>query len=126
MSNKREVWLEALRSGDYQQGTGALKRISEHGDEVTYCCLGVACEVVAPERFSAQPRITGKYMFTGKVYDCQCEFEVTHEFQGSPPNDILDLLGISDQDASDLMHMNDAEGRDFLYIADYVEALPER
>ena len=32
-------WVEALRSGEYKQGTGRLRS----GDE--YCCLGVACDV---------------------------------------------------------------------------------
>lgn len=33
-------WVEALESGEYQQGRGALRN-----DDDTYCCLGVACEV---------------------------------------------------------------------------------
>lgn len=35
----RNKWLAALRSGDYEQGTG---RLAEDGK---FCCLGVACEV---------------------------------------------------------------------------------
>lgn len=40
---KQEVakaWVEALRSGQYQQGTGALR--AEGGG---YCCLGVLCDL---------------------------------------------------------------------------------
>jgi hypothetical protein len=42
MPNKQNIqkWVDALRSGDYKQGTGRLK--SENN---TYCCLGVACEI---------------------------------------------------------------------------------
>ena len=39
---KKEIaqqWVAALRSGKYQQGTGALKI----GDK--YCCLGVLCDI---------------------------------------------------------------------------------
>lgn len=32
-------WLEALESGNYQQGNGYLKRNGR------YCCLGVLCEI---------------------------------------------------------------------------------
>lgn len=32
-------WVEALRSGKYQQGYGALRK----GDQ--FCCLGVLCDV---------------------------------------------------------------------------------
>jgi hypothetical protein len=80
MSSKRQAWLEALRSGDYQQGRGALKQKDE-GNGVVYCCLGVACEVIAPERFSDAPRYYRKYTFMGKVCNSEYEFE----FEGSPP-----------------------------------------
>lgn len=36
-------WVDALRSGEYEQGTGTL-----HPDG-QYCCLGVACEVYKQE-----------------------------------------------------------------------------
>lgn len=41
MPNKERIrlWIEALRSGEYKQGKGAL----QHNGE--FCCLGVACEV---------------------------------------------------------------------------------
>jgi hypothetical protein len=35
-------WVAALRSGDYKQGSGYLHRV----DDDSYCCLGVACEVL--------------------------------------------------------------------------------
>lgn len=33
-------WLEALRSGEYKQGTGTLR-----DGEDNFCCLGVLCDV---------------------------------------------------------------------------------
>ena len=35
-------WVAALRSGQYTQGTGFLKRTA---GSTTYCCLGVLCEI---------------------------------------------------------------------------------
>lgn len=35
----KQLWIEALRSGEYKQGNGALN----YKDK--YCCLGVLCEV---------------------------------------------------------------------------------
>ncbi len=35
----KSQWVAALRSGQYTQGRGALRRRSE------YCCLGVLCEL---------------------------------------------------------------------------------
>ena len=34
-------WITALESGKYRQGTGVLKRPGG-----SYCCLGLACEVI--------------------------------------------------------------------------------
>ncbi len=45
MANKEHIqlWVDALRSGEYQQARSALK--TDEG----YCCLGVACEVYQKE-----------------------------------------------------------------------------
>lgn len=43
--NKRikKLWIEALRSGKYQQTDNALRRGS--GAKATFCCLGVLCDL---------------------------------------------------------------------------------
>jgi len=35
----KKAWIEALRSGKYEQGRGYLKK------DNCYCCLGVICEI---------------------------------------------------------------------------------
>lgn len=42
---KREIqkWVDALRSGEYQQTRGVLESATG------FCCLGVACKVLIPE-----------------------------------------------------------------------------
>jgi hypothetical protein len=42
-------WLEALRSGDYTQGTGKLAGPDVENGEPSYCCLGVLCDVAVKE-----------------------------------------------------------------------------
>jgi len=39
----KALWLAALRSGEYTQGTEQLR--TERGDGPRYCCLGVLCEL---------------------------------------------------------------------------------
>lgn len=39
----KALWLEALRSGHYDQGVGNLK--AGDPDNPAYCCLGVLCEL---------------------------------------------------------------------------------
>jgi len=38
-------WIEALRSGRYERGTGCLRQVD------AYCCLGVACDLYDPDRW---------------------------------------------------------------------------
>lgn len=38
-----EEWVKALRSGRYKQGKNRLR--SRDGDQLRYCCLGVACNL---------------------------------------------------------------------------------
>lgn len=40
----KELWTEALRSGDYEQGKGSLTNIDGTGTKY-FCCLGVLCAV---------------------------------------------------------------------------------
>lgn len=40
----KQLWIEALESGKYQQGKGQLR--NANGE---YCCLGVLCELAAKE-----------------------------------------------------------------------------
>jgi hypothetical protein len=43
LNKNAQKWVEALESGEFKQGRGALSR---DGD---YCCLGVACELAIRE-----------------------------------------------------------------------------
>lgn len=47
MRESVQKWIAALRSGDYQQGTGALCTVD--GEQERYCCLGVACDLYSQE-----------------------------------------------------------------------------
>jgi len=47
-TRRREVWLAALESGKFKQTTAQLHNIDEKGKH-SFCCLGVACKVLAKE-----------------------------------------------------------------------------
>lgn len=40
----RKEWVEALRSGNYEQGQEGL--FYKEGNKEKYCCLGVACSIL--------------------------------------------------------------------------------
>jgi len=53
----KQRWLTALRSGEYQQGQGALRRRKQEGpDEL--CCLGVLCEIAVADQVIPEPVYT--------------------------------------------------------------------
>lgn len=96
---QKDNWLEALRSGKYQQGTGDLMTESTGSIETQYCCLGVYCVVnhIDPETWAGNGCI-----------DWRTE------------------LGTTSEDAplnwhSALTHKNDILGEDFQQIAQYIE-----
>lgn len=45
----KQLWLEALRSGEYPQTTGTLR------DGVGFCCLGVVCDVAVKQGVIPEP-----------------------------------------------------------------------
>ena len=45
-SSFKQMWVRALRSGKYEQATGALRR------EVGFCCLGVLCDVFDTDKWN--------------------------------------------------------------------------
>lgn len=96
-------WLEALRSGKYAQGEGALCRDSN------YCCLGVLADIVDPNAWIF--RGPDKYS-SWKSFTCFFDEDKDEE------------LGIGGH-SNDLMAMNDGDhnGRKYTFaeIADWIE-----
>lgn len=88
----KKKWVEALRSGEYEQTEGQLRVDDEKGKPVGYCCLGVLCEVMG-----------AKYIPTRGRADAEKD------------------AGLHEDDGFKLACMND-DGRSFREIADYIEA----
>jgi hypothetical protein len=44
-------WIAALRSGEYEQGSWQL-RYGSPDEGLNHCCLGVLCDVVAPDNWN--------------------------------------------------------------------------
>jgi hypothetical protein len=89
----KSKWVEALRSGKYQQARNFLK--SEDG----YCCLGVLCDIQG------------------------ADFEAIREEFGSLSlslNPAKYLGEVNTIKATELAQMND-NGKSFSEIADYIE-----
>lgn len=102
-----EKWVEALRSGEYNQGTSALR--SGYNQ---FCCLGVLCDVIDPSGWIPSLDSRRPYTYNGIM-------------QVLPPS-ILEISGMR-HDLGDyhnekphLALMND-HGYSFAEIADTIE-----
>lgn len=106
----KKKWVEALRSGNYQQGEGALKADTEDG--LVYCCLGVLCEIMVNDK-AWQLQETS----TGPIYG------LMNRNTAYLPDFIRDEVFNHTADASIdmiLAQANDA-GASFDEIADWIE-----
>ena len=60
-------WIRRLRSGQYNQGKGALRRKRRTQEKDEYCCLGVLCEIAVEagvvQRFLKRELIPGAEKF---------------------------------------------------------------
>lgn len=93
-------WIEALRSGKYEQGNRFLQSVDHK-----FCCLGVLCEVAG---------MVGS-ITTGTVKPCY-----TYDgHSGLLPEELSRKLDESIE--MYLIHMNDQLRNNFSEIADYIE-----
>jgi hypothetical protein len=111
----KQRWLDALRSGKYNQGTGFLRRKDNE-----FCCLGVLCDVV-------KDQTRGEWV---EPYDGFDDYNVTgpwtfadgdgEHVDGYPSDLVYEVTGLDRDLAGALAGLNDA-GDDFEYIADRIE-----
>jgi len=98
----KDMWVEALRSGNYRQGQRWLCA------DDAYCCLGVLCEVMGVYKKDVGEGIMA-YGIPGHT--------TCHLF----PSRIALMIGLGADEQNGLVTMNDSEFRSFAYIADWIE-----
>ena len=105
----KAAWLEALRSGQYTQGEGALRA----GDR--YCCLGVLCDVYRKDVGVGEWKAHEKEINTSFIAGQESFFFppiVVGEWAfGQDEKRLYDTLAV----------MNDKHEQDFESIAEYIE-----
>lgn len=107
-SELKQKWLDALRSGQYEQGRGTMRT-----EDNKFCCLGVLCDLLDPGEWEQGP-FTNAYFFDGMrdLPSTRVKKRVG----------LLGLLGPHDgvSPVSKLAGMNDS-GYSFTQIADWIE-----
>jgi hypothetical protein len=95
-------WLEALRSGAYQQGRTYLRTDNK------YCCLGVLCDLHAK---ATNTEWIHNYVISADAYlNATCLL----------PGKVGCWAGLDSEDTDPLIHMND-NGEPFSQIATFIE-----
>jgi hypothetical protein len=107
----KERWINALRSGDYKQGSGALRKADN------YCCLGVLCDIIKDDI---------NLEWTRQVQDT---VYVMDNVPGELPVSVYDYVGLDYPSPSvyyaaeetTLIRLNDTINLSFSQIADLID-----
>ena len=103
----KDLWVAALRSGEYDQSVSVLQ------DEFGYCCLGVLCEVGKKHGVKLIKR-TGD-SFLGAIYGS----DLIYGGDLSDQDEVEKWSGVAEDEH--LVRMNDDLGKGFDEIADYID-----
>ncbi len=144
MNENAQRWVEALRSGDYQQGQYVLRQ-PVAGDADVYCCLGVACELYIEAGGTDLTRELGMgegrshhnksvYVYKSDNLRGQAAGGTSHDRTATLPTVVVQWLGLSNAsggwdvwdgefESHGLTGMNDG-GASFDQIADLIEQEP--
>jgi hypothetical protein len=107
----KELWIEALLSGEIPQAKGRLRRTKG------MCCLGVLCEVIEPRAW-----FFGEDGWTW-LLDEATSFATNLWADSGDSFPLHEKLGIPGHVHVDLQNMND-QGKSFQEIANYIKFCP--
>lgn len=103
-------WLNALRSGEYEQGTGSLCKDGK------YCCLGVLCELASKQGVCKKLEgIFSHILYDGNDLHLPASVKEWCGFGSNPQGCNAYVNGRY------LTTMNDIEKKSFTEIADLIE-----
>lgn len=109
-------WLEALRSGEYQQTDGFLRTRSDG-----YCCLGVLSQIASDEGVVPQPKESnGAYRWTSESGNSNNMYLLPEVMEWAGLDSHSGYINITNGTSVSLSRKND-EGVRFPEIADLIE-----
>lgn len=115
MNNEhKKRWVDALRSGNFSQGTGHL----ENATYSTYCCLGVLCQLGVESNACIKKTVEKQVITFGEDADW-----------GLAPREIMLWAGLDSNDptvvfegeAQTLTQLNDEHHLSFDILANLIE-----
>jgi len=124
MNENAKKWIQALRSGEYDQTDGHL-----HVTGMGYCCLGVACDLAAMDGLDIKVEEDSGYL----SHDDERRVVKYDGASDLLPASVMQWLGIRSPEGgfstvtreTSLAELND-EGYDFVEIAEHIESYREQ
>jgi hypothetical protein len=110
----KNKWVEALRSGKYEQGSGLLRDTNETVDK--FCCLGVLCDI--SEKGEWITDLCGDVCY--KVLDEPPSSSVLPESIKQWAN-MISKVGLFDTSDKGTLTLQNDTGKSFNEIADIIE-----
>lgn len=107
----KALWIEALRSGKYQQGQGGLRKVIGGDEPDQFCCLGVLCDLVPTE--------LGSWFSAEFENYRQFGIDVNTSQSGVLTSEVANWANLSYFDK--LIDLNDSKKAPFTKIADYIQ-----
>lgn len=135
----KKLWIEALKSGKFNQGKKRLCTINTPNTDPTnrsYCCLGVLCEVLIANKFPITPNIKAiqEKSWTAIAKGEEANPCVSYQYEESNtsfyfPSSVGKHIGLDDKKALKLAEMNDGnvsinnpvKPKTFKQIASYIK-----
>lgn len=116
LTDAQRAWVDALRSGKYEQAQGALAPLGENDEPVGFCCLGVACELANAAGVPLRTNRAATFEGYSRTYD---------DDAAVLPTSVREWLGLATSsgvygESMQLTARND-EGVTFAEIADLIE-----
>lgn len=111
-------WLEALRSGKFEQGH---KQLAYSKNKVNhYCCLGVLCEVAGLEKKPFKSKFDRK---STVIVDQDFVSPSGETMFATLSQDVTAQFGLTEEILEECVQWNDGEGLSFSEIADNLEKI---
>jgi hypothetical protein len=132
-------WVAVLRSGDYAQCPGTLRKVNKNTEEQLYCCLGVLTDLAIANGIGTWDDSCDHAVCKDSEVQSVCELVMSDGFQASSfadsdnyawsaylPHEVKKWAGMSGHATEDiimdLMEMNDYGDNTFEQIADFIES----
>jgi len=110
----KKQWVEALRSGNYQQGQYQLR-----SKDNCFCCLGVLCDIIDDKRWMQEER-TVFNVDDGCAPSLHWVYIADGKSAEMPPHDVCFNAEVSLDAFRELAQMNDSY-QSFDTIAEFID-----